>query len=351
MRYSFLDGLRGWASVMVLLHHVLFYFVDQQEVLYPYPLIRLASAGRLWVGVFFVLSGFVLSIEYIRTRNQTLLYKMAARRYVRLAIPVSVATLLAYILLVLGMMHHQEMATQLGNTWLTAFFAFPPALGDLIIFPFYDVFFDYDPAHSYNPNFWTMPVEFLGSMIIFLLLLTTGNARVRWIGYAIVVAACVFFRSALFGMSMGLILAELYAMCRKRLAWLWWGVFIMMAVAALLIRPHENSPLLFDSVAVAIVLSVLLTPLLQKILSLPLSQFLGRISFPLYLVHMPVLCSLGASAYLQLHRMSGWSEEWILHGTALITIAGSILAAVAFVPVERFAICASHKAAEYLLKK
>ena len=46
--------------------------------------------------------------------------------------------------------------------------------------------------------------------------------------------------------------------------------------------------------------------------------FLGRLSFGLYLVHMPIFCSLGCGLYLGLCRGLGWSH-----------IAGSLVAALA----------------------
>ena len=72
-RLRFLDGLRGWAAVVVLLHHV---FVD------GLPANGLMADRSLWakvfflngtlaVCVFFVISGFSLSIRYLETRRWT----------------------------------------------------------------------------------------------------------------------------------------------------------------------------------------------------------------------------------------------------------------------------------------
>src|ERR1700722_572978 len=70
-RLRFLDGLRGWAAVVVLLHHV---FID------GLPANALMADRSLWakvfflngtlaVSVFFVISGFSLSIRYLETGN------------------------------------------------------------------------------------------------------------------------------------------------------------------------------------------------------------------------------------------------------------------------------------------
>ncbi|MGY4626710.1 acyltransferase family protein [Bradyrhizobium sp. USDA 4486] len=91
-RYAHLDGLRGWASVVVLLNHTFPNFLFQNvhfssiSALLTQPdmgtlATRLAEAafitfyvfvtnGALAVQVFFVLSGFVLSIGYFSTGKQ-----------------------------------------------------------------------------------------------------------------------------------------------------------------------------------------------------------------------------------------------------------------------------------------
>jgi len=60
-----------------------------------------------------------------------------------------------------------------------------------------------------------------------------------------------------------------------------------------------------------------------------LSKFLGSISFPLYLVQVPVLCSFGA--YLRL-------QDFSLSIALPLVIAASISAAVAVRPIDQFAV-------------
>src|ERR1700758_3060585 len=79
-RFRFLDGLRGWAAVVVLLHHL---FVD------GLPANSLMADRVLWakvfflngilaVSVFFVISGFSLSIRYLETGDGKALSRVAA---------------------------------------------------------------------------------------------------------------------------------------------------------------------------------------------------------------------------------------------------------------------------------
>ena len=82
-RLRFLDGLRGWAAVVVLLHHV---FID------GLPANGFMADRTLWakvffvngtlaVCVFFVISGFSLSIRYLDRGDGGTLARIAAGRY------------------------------------------------------------------------------------------------------------------------------------------------------------------------------------------------------------------------------------------------------------------------------
>jgi peptidoglycan/LPS O-acetylase OafA/YrhL len=99
-RFRFLDGLRGWAAVVVLLHHL---FVD------GLPANSFMADRALWakvfflngtlaVGVFFVISGFSLSIRYLETGDGGALGRVAAGRYLRLALPIFAICAVTYAL-------------------------------------------------------------------------------------------------------------------------------------------------------------------------------------------------------------------------------------------------------------
>jgi peptidoglycan/LPS O-acetylase OafA/YrhL len=55
-----------------------------------------------------------------------------------------------------------------------------------------------------------------------------------------------------------------------------------------------------------LVLAPIFSSILRRILSTSVSRWVGRISFPLYLVHSAVICSLSALLIVWLHQLS-WS--------------------------------------------
>src|SRR5262245_18101207 len=103
-RFLFLDGLRGWAAVVVLFHHVFVDGLPANDVMADKTLwakIFLMN-GTFAVCLFFVISGFSLSIRFLQTGDERDLARMAAGRYLRLALPIFVICAVTYALLSLN---------------------------------------------------------------------------------------------------------------------------------------------------------------------------------------------------------------------------------------------------------
>ncbi len=177
--------------------------------LYKFPW-NLFWNGNFAVCIFFVLSGFVLSNKYFKTRNLKIVLSGAFRRYPRLLIPVVVSVFIGYLLVKFNLF---------WNTNQISLTKTPPVVqrfwsetGDLFYAlkqGFFSIFvkkFDY-PEH-FNPVLWTMYYEFLGSFIVFAVIGVLRNKHIRYISYLILI---IFFRdSYLLAFILGLIISEFY---------------------------------------------------------------------------------------------------------------------------------------------
>jgi len=76
--------------------------------------------------------------------------------------------------------------------------------------------------------------------------------------------------------------------------------------------------------AVSIIVGVLWSPSLQSRLSTGPLVLLGRMSFPLYLIHLLVECSLGCRIYIRIVRDAGFSHNCGFAAASLVTIAVSL---------------------------
>jgi len=93
--------------------------------------------------------------------------------------------------------------------------------------------------------------------------------------------------------------------------------------------PHW-SPTLVQ--AAAVVFGCCLSPALRKLLSMPASAFLGRVSFPLYLIHIPLMQMLVFPSFMFL-REAG--VAWNLAGLGLMAVTVPLILA-ASAPFHRF---------------
>ena len=149
-RLHFVDGLRGWAAVAVLLCHLfiqLFPYSPQVAVLLAQ---LLPFSGAAAVYVFFVISGFVLSIRYVETKDSDGLARMAASRYLRLALPIFVGCSIVHFFLVSGII---PAADDRHAPW-SYLLRFEPTTWHLLKFSFVDVFFNFSEQQAYILPLW-----------------------------------------------------------------------------------------------------------------------------------------------------------------------------------------------------
>lgn len=112
---SYLDGVRGVAAFIVVLHHYAYEFTSispygyhtgepgTHDYFFLLPFIRIVHSGRFMVVIFFVISGYVLSyrgLQLAREGNSAQLLKSLGssvfRRWIRLHLPVIASTIVGF---------------------------------------------------------------------------------------------------------------------------------------------------------------------------------------------------------------------------------------------------------------
>ncbi len=147
-----IDGIRGWAALVVLLFHLTTEMFGALIPEFKSDLAHLFLNGGLAVSVFFVLSGDALSAGFLRSRNPGILESLVVKRYFRLTIPIFISCALAYLLMVSGMTYHLPAAEVVRReAWLGGSLNFDPSLISLLRYSFYQVYDGHSQAVSYNP--------------------------------------------------------------------------------------------------------------------------------------------------------------------------------------------------------
>lgn len=364
-RYTALDGLRGIAALVVVTSHYLSTFFPAitgaatPEAAQTTWLSRVSDtpltplyAGNLSVCIFFVLSGFVLSAAYMKHRTSKLAINGLVRRYPRLMLPALASVLMTYILLKLGAMQHLATSAITGSVyWLELQWRFAPALVDALYAGFWRVFF-HEPFTAgvtndawstvYNACLWTMQIEIYGSMLVFGLLLVVGRWRWRWLVYA--AAAVWLFKTYYLALILGLILSEVWHLYQPQIVarrqWLlalvplavfgacWQGSHYYSNIYDGFSLPgltsHQLQTLAHITAAFIIVILVLALERPRQWLSTQPMQWLGRISFSVYLLHLPILGSLSCALFNWLQpNLGNTLAFWIMLGPSLVILAAS----------------------------
>lgn len=342
---EYFHGVRGLASFIVFIFHWTHihypqvnsgYDARKNNSIWALPFIRTLYAGSAMVSVFFVVSGYVLTHRFVQNMHKhefeslfSELTSLTFRRALRLFLPSLGSCLLAYTFACLNLISVPDKIDGAKfNHGLSELLKYI----DLESSPWT---WDTYKKGVYNPQLWSIAVEFRGSLIVFLLVL--GLARTRmFIRLLVQILICVHaFAHKRWDMALfvaGMSVAELdvfvhMSNSRKMIMqkkcvklMLWSMIFVGIFLAGF---PRDN-PLhslgytfaknvwpstgyrrrFWVSIAsILIVAPMPYLPVLQSFFTTRLIQYLGKISFALYLIH-----GLG-------NRTIG---KWLMHATGEI---------------------------------
>lgn len=353
LRLHMLDSIRGWAAVQVLFFHVCHEMFGHALPELNAPWTNFVFNGAFAVAVFFVLSGEVLAHGYFMRGDLGIVRKLAIKRYVRLTIPIFVSCLAVFLLMKGGLIFSHEATPILKREdWLGGMLNFEASVRTFLSYTLFGVYFDPTPEFKYNPFLWTMSAEMLGSMFVFATLFLTRTTRQRAAVYALTAPFMAIYNPFLLGFTIGMIFGEMRAkgvferIAAHRAA-NWAALFIVFDVA-LGVSLYPILPVPQGAVAHRITLAAAIflfavysSSWLQRLFDNRLSHFIGELSFPIYLVHFPIIVSLQSFLVI-----AAFSDGVVTRPTAyaimLATLAAAIAAAMAFRTVERFAIRASN---------
>lgn len=383
-RVGYLESLRGLACAQVLLLHALSAFAPRltrfstgtwglADYVHASPLYFLYD-GYAAVYLFFVLSGYVLAGAFARQVDHPV--RAFAARTLRLGVPALAALFLAAgVYSAFGGLNAAAGASLhsafLGGGWTPTL-----SLGAILREGFVNALFvgyrgvgPYFSApdwlamgldQSYDLPLWSLSYELYGSVLVFALCwLRARDPRVA--GVAAALLALHFSRSPflLFVLGFGLRAFGLGArpLLRPAVAALAiaFGVGLCCAAEAFgaplasgycaldsfLLGPCR-SPAALQKIFAAPLLfvGVVESPTMRRWLRAPALGALGRMSFPLYLVHCPIIFGLGSFAALALSPLLGWTTPY---ATLALVVAGSVGMAALFAPLDALALQAARR--------
>lgn len=355
-----LEGIRGIAALVVIFDHLhLAFFVETDQTIASYlnthfPLL-ISKAGQYFVAglydgnfavwVFWVMSAFVLSRKYFQLTKTDrgldgaeYLTRSVIKRYPRLFVPILASVLFAFIILSAGWMTNNDLGERLGQHtsegWLFTFYEFEPSLTQAVKSAVWDTFFNFNRDTTYNTVLWTMQPEFFGSLFLFGFLSLFGNKTIRWFAYPVIILI-LYFKELhwLNAFLLGIVLCDLYentvifAKAGSVLKPGWLQALFGLGVMVLIGAPNYGG-VFHLIIAVVLIFLALSTKGVAGVFSAKLPVYLGKISFSLYLIHVPILCSATGFIYRIVENRMGYPISAIT--TSVITIMLCIVAADVF---------------------
>lgn len=349
-----LEACRGIAAYIVIVHHVELAFAPgTRDWTYGTPFGFVFNGGAA-VTFFFVLSGFVLSLGYFERRDVAALSLAVIKRLPRLYLPVAVSIFAGMGLLALGWDFNREAAAISGSQWLMDF----GSAGDQAAFQMdfagalwqsIRLFFDDWPY--FNTSLWTMQPELFGSYIVFMAAPFFAALPRRTLVPVSFFLILVFMFRYMMAVPFlcGMLLALYHVRSRPVLSTLS-GLFVLsVALVCLsyftptgLMRPFQflldmgfvSAPLtmvIHTVGGVALIAAVMMTPAICRSLSNEMGRWLGRMSFPVYLMQIVVICSISSITYLNL----SWAAEQLrVVITLAVTLVATSIAALPLVLLE-----------------
>jgi peptidoglycan/LPS O-acetylase OafA/YrhL len=367
-RQTHLDGLRGLAALVVVATHGIVAFDyglyagmerarrfswDIQLSGAPF---LLPLAGSLSVCLFFALSGYVLSHSFSTTRLGSI--GLFAKRYVRLAIPILAACLLAYAVAALGWLRNAPLSAVTGSGWLASQLRQTPSFEQAFREGAFRALVHLRPYWtSYDSALWTMNIEFYGSLLLIAVFGLTSRVpslgrRERWrigiFALCAIAGASSYLGLFAFGALINLTQVERRikpaAATGLLLAGLFLGTLPISASPWAVVRPFggwrppsvwfdpfPESPIVFWHAVGALLVLLAANSLrsFRRLLDSAFVQYLGHISFPLYLVHTPILISAVSFEALAWYRC-GLPYAWTAGLSIVFLLAASLAAATGF---------------------
>jgi peptidoglycan/LPS O-acetylase OafA/YrhL len=332
-----LNGLRGVAAFIVVVSHIVAAFfpayffgantntgaLSNSEFIFSQTPLFILINGSFAVYVFFVLSGYVLSASMDKSRTSIL--RLIIARYIRLTVPCAFSLVFAMVLIATGAMVLPIAANYIDYTWIKGLYVLQDINWKQAVFVTLGGFYIY-PETPLNPVIWTMQREFLGSVMIYSVCRFHDKSFVRIVLYFFIFCLLVVLKwepHLYFCFLLGGVMWELRIRERS------FSTLIIMAALAIGIifggksfgepalgsiyvellqyvrsfHPHAGA-FIWSIGASALVFSLITSRVVSYLFTTNAAIFLGRISFSLYLLHIPLLGSFLAGLFLLIGRTS-----------------------------------------------
>lgn len=217
-----------------------------------------------------------------------------AGRYVRLIIPIGIASLICFIALKVKLIPPPALRPENYKNYLAEI----PKFLDFFQFHFWEVLYQYNGQRSLIPPLWTMQIEFLGSIYVLCSMILIDNLKFK--PFFIIILGLISiqldFHYSLF--FIGVLLAWIYSrypfVNKIFIGYLSFFIALLSSWFFNYFDSYEIFTFIFQVLCLSsFFIAAMYCKPVKSFLSSPLSIYLGKISFFLYLIHSVVMWTIG----------------------------------------------------------
>jgi peptidoglycan/LPS O-acetylase OafA/YrhL len=308
--YQILDGLRGVASVFVIVFHVFETFTGGNRF------IQILNHGYLAVDFFFLLSGFVVAYAYDDRWNQLTQWDFYKRRLVRLQPMVVMGSIIGAALFYFGA--SDIVFPPIAHTPVLKLILVMIIGATLIPVPLSMDIRGWTEMHPLNGPAWSLFFEYIANilyatfvrkfskLLLSVFVALSGCMMIAYLvagprgdligGWSFTKAQLfVGFTRLLYPFFAGVLLCRFGKLIKIKNAFLWSSLLLMLVLAFPRIgdAQHVWQNGIYDAVVVILIFPLIVSigagGTLQNNRATKISKFLGDLSYPLYITHYPLI--------------------------------------------------------------
>lgn len=329
-RLDYLDGLKALACIGVFLTHFYGAFnspmLSREIAWVNTDLLKILLDGDFQIGLFCAISGYLASKTKIDGVSSLL--RKSFLRYLRFVLPIFIVCLVVFIIQKLIGFHNGEAGRILYNSWFGGYYSADFSLFDLIASPLYRIWLFADD--SFNGPFWMLADMLWSSMIIYSVsFLGKSLPKYKPLFYAAALAASYFISyvcfAVLIGAGIGYFIGELKSgkgvnfICFAGIVFIIWLMYGGHNALLLKLSPESylEGRFTLNGYFKAVYASLLFlfisgTKYIKAALGTKPMAYLGKLSFPVYCFHWPVICSFAAMVFVAIREKLAYSEVYLI---------------------------------------